>query len=360
MKKTAGLRFLLIMFVMAFMLTAVAPVALPQSHTAMAAKKKSSKKKSSKKKSAKVDLKINTGMVTVKVGKGATLKVSGNAKKTVKWSSTSNCVKLSKKSGTKIKVKGVKEGVAAVIAKVGSSKVVCCVYVGKATYADASSKTKKALGNPIRLLASYIAKHPISVTTGNTRTGKSSWEGRSSNIYTYSLAVQGANLVVSSVRNDSYVDEDGSSETGSDVTAMYIPIDGNPNATIAYNNAESSSGGYNYSNNYSFAFNINAITPGTEVQYFSSGVSSDGSPWTSSEAYKTSFAYASDNLVDILNSFLVDNKTGFTSRDIGFYAYPASHRNIGMMTSADMAAFASYVASIRAYEQAHYVPYDED
>ena len=363
MKKTAGLRSLLIMFVMAFMLTAVAPVALPQSHTAMAAKKKSSKKKSSKKKSskksAKVDLKINTGMVTVKVGKGATLKVSGNAKKTVKWSSTSNCVKLSKKSGTKIKVKGVKEGVAAVIAKVGSSKVVCCVYVGKATYADASSKTKKALGNPIRLLASYIAKHPISVTTGNTETGQASWEGRSSDVYTYSLTVQGANLVVGVTNNESYVSTDGSSRNYASVTNMYIPTDGNPNATIAYNYTSSYSDGDNYNGNHSFAFNINAVTPGTEVAYYENEVSSNGTPWTSSEPTKRAFAYASAHLVDVLNSFLVDNQTGFTSRDIGFYAYPASHRNIGMMTSADMAAFSSYVASIRAYNQAHYDPDDD-
>ena len=357
MKKTAGFRSLFIMLVMAFMLTAVVPTAMPQSHTAMAAKKKSSKK------SAKVDLKINTEMVTVKVGKGATLKVSGNAKKAVKWSSTSSCVKLSKKSGTKIKVKGVKEGVAAVVAKVGSAKVVCCVYVGKATYADASSKTKKALGNPIRLLASYIAKHPISVTTGNTDTDRASWEGRSSRVCTYSLAVQGSNLVVSVAYDSSYKYTDGDTEAYADVTAMYIPIDGNPNATIAYsyNNSETYNGtASTYSGNHSFPFNINAITPGTEVQYFNSGVSSDGSPWTSSEASKTSFADASDNLVDVLNSFLVDNKTGFTSRDIGFYAYPASHRYVGVMTTADMAAFASYIASVRAYEQAHYVPYDED
>ena len=352
MKKTVGFRSLFIMLVMAFMLTAVVPTAMPQSHTAMAAKKKSSKK------STKVDLKINTEMVTVKVGKGATLKVSGNAKKAVKWSSTSSCVKLSKKSGTKIKVKGVKEGVAAVTAKVGSAKVVCCVYVGKATYADASSKTKKTLGNPIRLLASYIAKHPISVTTGNLSTEKASWEGRHTDIITYSLTVQGANLVVSADEKEFYKNTEGGTEDWSYTTTMYLPIDGNPNATITY--------GYNYKDsnsseteNYSFAFNMNTVTPGTIVQFTYSGVSSDGTPWTSSEPRKTAFAYASDYLVDVINSFLVDNNTGFTSKDIGFYAYPASHRRVGMMTSADMAAFSAYTASIRSYEQAIYDPEDD-
>ena len=346
MKKTVGLRSLLIMFVMAFMLTAVAPVAAPQSHTAMAAKKKSSKKKSSKKKSskkkksAKVNLKINKGLVTVKVGKSAALKVSGNAKKAVKWSSTSKCVKLSKKSGTKIKVKGVKEGVAAVIANVGSAKVVCAVYVGKGTYADASSKTKKALGNPIRLLAAYVASHPIVISSGDTSTSKDSTD-----IYTYTLSVSGNNLVVGVVNQWSGSGDDDDDQpytyNNSSSNTMAIPLDGNPVATITYSYNSSKSTGYNNSSTRTASININTVTPATEFSW---------SGYTYTEPVYNSLI---GDLINILHCMLVDNNTGFSARDIGFYAYPASHRDIGLLTSSDLAAFATQMAQMKAYYQAH-------
>ena len=340
MKRTTGLRSLLIMFVMAFMLTAVVPVALPQSHTAMAAKKKSSKKKS-----AKVNLKINKTMTTVKVGKSVTLKVSGNAKKAVKWISTSKNVKLSKKAGTKISVKGVSDGVAAVIAKVGSAKVVCAVYVGKGTYADASSKTKAALGNPIRLLAAYVASHPIVISSGDTSTNKDGTD-----IYTYTLSVSGNNLVVGVVNQWSGSDEDWNDDeetyqtytyNDSSSNTMAIPLDGNPVATITYSENNSRSTGYNYSDTRTASININTVTSATEFS------------WSGKTYMEPVFDSSIGYLINILHCMLVDNNTGFTARDIGFYAYPASHREIGLLTSSDLAAFATQRAQMKAYYQSH-------
>ena len=344
MKRTTGLRSLLIMFVMAFMLTAVVPVALPQSHTAMAAKKKSSKKKSSKKKSAKVNLKINKTMTTVKVGKSVTLKVSGNAKKAVKWISTSKNVKLSKKAGTKISVKGVSDGVAAVIAKVGSAKVVCAVYVGKGTYADASSKTKAALGNPIRLLAAYVASHPIVISSGDTSTNKDETV-----ICTYTLSVSGNNLVVGVVNQRSGSDKEWDDNdqpytytyNNSSSNTMAIPLDGNPVAAITYSYNNSRSTGYNYSDTRTASININTVTSATEFS------------WSGNTSTELVYYSEIGDLIDILHCMLVDNNTGFTARDIGFYAYPASHRNIGLLTSSDLAAFATQRAQMKAYYQSH-------
>ena len=338
MKRTTGLRSLLIMFVMAFMLTAVVPVALPQSHTAMAAKKKSSKKKS-----AKVNLKINKTMTTVKVGKSVTLKVSGNAKKAVKWISTSKNVKLSKKAGTKISVKGVSDGVAAVIAKVGSAKVVCAVYVGKGTYADASSKTKAALGNPIRLLAAYVASHPIVISSGDTSTSKDR-----TNIETYTLSVSGNNLVVGVVNqwSGSYWGDDEETDqtytyNNSESNTMAIPLDGNPVATITYSYNNSRSTGDTDSDTRTASININTVTPATEFS------------WSGNTYTEPVFDSFIGELISILHCMLVDNNTGFTARDIGFYAYPASHRNIGLLTSSDLAAFATQRAQMKAYYQSH-------
>ena len=343
MKRTTGLRSLLIMFVMAFMLTAVVPVALPQSHTAMAAKKNLQRKSLSKKKSAKVNLKINKTMTTVKVGKSVTLKVSGNAKKAVKWISTSKNVKLSKKAGTKISVKGVSDGVAAVIAKVGSAKVVCAVYVGKGTYADASSKTKAALGNPIRLLAAYVASHPIVISSGDTSTSKDR-----TNIETYTLSVSGNNLVVGVVNqwSGSYWGDDEETDqtytyNNSSSNTMAIPLDGNPVAAITYSYNNSRSTGYNYSDTRTASININTVTSATEFS------------WSGKTYMEPVFDSSIGYLINILHCMLVDNNTGFTARDIGFYAYPASHRDIGLLTSSDLAAFATQRAQMKAYYQSH-------
>lgn len=160
MKLKARIRSLAVMLVMAMALTAAVPEVLPQTHTVEAAKKKPA-------------LKTRQSVITVKVGKKKTVKVTGNAGKTVKWTTSSKNVKLSKKKGTRISVKGVKDGVSVLTAKAGKSKVKVVVFVGKGKFSDASSKTRKAAGNPTALVANYVKKHPISVSTGNTETGYS-------------------------------------------------------------------------------------------------------------------------------------------------------------------------------------------
>ena len=100
---------------------------------------------------------------------------------------------------------------------------------------------------------------------------------------------------------------------------------------------------------------MNSITPGTEISYTYS--SSSGDQGTDKCGF-FDFGYAS-TLVDVLHCFLVDNNTGFTVKDIGFSAYPASHRGIGVLTSVDLQAFAAQCDSIRAYNRAHYHDYDD-
>jgi len=364
MKLKAGIRSLLVMFVMALVFTVAAPSVLPNVYSVQAAKKKSSKKKAK----AKVNLKISKDMASVKVGKSVALKVTGNAKKTVKWSTTNNCVKLSKKTGNKIKVKGVKDGVAAVVAKVGGSKVVCCVYVGNGAFSDANAKTRNAIGNPIRLLAAYVAQHPITVQSGNEDSDYSPTSTYSgSNVY--GLRVEGANLVVERIytytrqstnKAGTYTYTYG----GTNKTRMSIPVDGSPVATIAYEHTYNRTGTdvepYSSGETYAFTININTITPGTEIQYIPTYTYSDSTPETQTEASKTSFYEISDQIVDVLHCLLTDNKTGFTAKDIGFAAYTPSHRYIGLLTNEDLANFAAQMASVKAYNQAHYKEYDDD
>lgn len=161
MKIKTSIKSLFIMLVMALVLTSVTPVVLPQTHTAEAAKKKAkktSKKGKKGKKGKAVNLRLNKTIAKVKVGKKVSIKVKGNKNKPVTWKISNGKVAKLTANGTKATITGVKDGIVAVTAKVGKSKVVCAVYVGKGTYADASGKTRKAFGNPIQLLAKYVAK----------------------------------------------------------------------------------------------------------------------------------------------------------------------------------------------------------
>lgn len=399
MKIKSSIKSLLVMLVMALALTAAVPAVLPQTHTVEAAKKK--------KKSAKVNLTISKDYATIKVGKKLTLKVKGNAKKTVKWStSDKKVVKLSAKKGTKVKVTGLKEGVAVVTAKVGKNKVTAVVFVGKATFADASSKTRKAAGSPLALVGKYLAQHPITIQTGEMNTYASK-NGNYSSTGTYTASVVGSNLVIAytnnytdnyseSVNDWDYVADANGYEKRVDYTytyayqeqtvdskAIYIPLDGNPlgyyeeNITDndarqrTYNGAPEGHTNYNYteksSEKNSATFNIPTLTAGTRVdvnhsytyQYFNAP-NEDGQPHTSTDVYKNRRVSDIKFLVNVLHCLLTDNNTGFKASDLGFTAFHANHKGIGLLTNADFAEYAQQVVAIKADNAAHLDDEDGD
>lgn len=355
MKLKARIRSLAVMLVMAMALTAAVPEVLPQTHTVEAAKKKPA-------------LKTRQSVITVKVGKKKTVKVTGNAGKTVKWTASSKNVKLSKKKGTRISVKGVKDGVSVLTAKAGKSKVKVVVFVGKGKFSDASSKTRKAAGNPTALVANYVKKHPISVSTGNTYTYYS--EHPDTRVVTYSLKVVGTNLVVSItyefINNDTRYENDQEvpfTWHEKDDYSMYLPVAGGNTAYVERTYADNYPGNSETSKWRATLSDIAALTAVSRIDYSKTSTNTiDGTQTTDTETYRNKpVSYLEiDDLVDSLNALLVDNNTGYTAKDLGFTSFHPNHSSLGVLTRADLAEYAARNDQIRAYNIAHKDDYDDD
>ncbi len=390
MKSKLNFRSLMFALVTAFLLLTVAPSVMTQSHLVHA---------------KSVSLKLSKTKAKVKVKKSKT--ITAKCKKKVKWSLSDKKVASIKAKGNKVTVTGKKNGVTALIAKVGKKKVVCQITVGKgASYSSISSKTKKALKlSAAQALAKYLNARKgkaITLYSDNLSTstehygGGNSWTSNRNIVY--KLSSTGGNIVLqktetTTTHNAKYYNQTSKKyedcnidDTDVEVTTLSIPVDGTKTATYKYSY---SSHDYNFTDGkyeddtYSSetTFDISSFQVGTALNW--TRTDTDEDPYTREVYAKDSegntqydgngdpivaakyeshytlvetsngFARTSSgvaNMLNLLDAILVDNNTGFRLKDLGF-KFSTSRYGIGVMTNSELSRIAAQLAAERAFNE---------